>query len=146
MKYPRLGRMPQTKPRPVDKSPLHPSALRVRDVHPGVSYVTFHTEFGVIERGVFTSAPYVARMPGLNYTEPWSALAAHVRTVNGKLDIVYLESIGIDRGAKPAWRYMDGFSPYQVTVRASKAHLLPAPSEGQRQPISGFRMPASLTF
>lgn len=111
-----------------DRSPLHASALRLRDVHPGVQFVDFNTEMGIYTTGVFLSDPFVIRYntesddPEITHC---GVLVAKARTQYGDT-IVYLEDSGIapygfDENGKPIWNEAN------VTVRANKAGLLPKP-------------------
>jgi len=114
-----------------DRSPLHASALRLKDVHPGVEYIKFNRYYGIMERGVFLSTPFV--------TEP----APHM----GHKLMVRVS--GRSRGSRKGFLGDMGITPYSpgrwneanFTIRASKEHLLPAPLGHENNPITAFDGP-----
>lgn len=94
---------------PFDKNPVHPSTLRLRDVHRGVTYAHFNPRVG-LSMGEFVSEPYVTR---------FGTIYVRVRE-NGRSDVRSLVDMGIVP-IRDRWWYTPNY-----TVRASKIHLVPA--------------------
>lgn len=112
----RPKRRPGCKPWPADKSPLHPSALRLRDVHPGVAFRCFNKQLGYIDEGVFLGTPVVIN----------GRLKVKVRYPRGWITMLSLADIGITPYSDRGWNGSN------FTVAARKQHLLPEPT-GERR-------------
>jgi len=100
--------MHSRKPWPPDKNPLHPSALRFKDVHPGAEFLVFNIYDGVTKRGRFVTKIAVRN----------GRYRVTAQLSDGKREFCYLEDMGIV--SRP-----NGFSTSYFTVRANREHLLP---------------------
>ncbi|HSW80894.1 MAG TPA: hypothetical protein VLG40_00725 [Candidatus Saccharimonas sp.] len=112
------------KPWPADKNPLHPSALRVRDIRLGLKFVTFDIYAGVIMRGTFQSSTFVDAHQNVNARACVNAMIARQGTNAARLvDLAYL---GIARFGGVSFSAGSGWSSTTFTVAVNKVHLLPA--------------------
>ena len=97
-----------------DRSPLHPSALRLQDVHPGVEFIQFNRYLGILTRSTFLSTPFVE-------DEGYGKiLKARVLYRCPMFQEFSLRDLGIVP-------YPYGWNKANFTIRASKEHLLPEP-------------------
>lgn len=107
------------------RSPLHPSAMRINDVHPGVSFIRFNIYGGIVSRGRFLTGPMrgdtvtpfgppVALGTG-SMLVAWAIVPDFRRPV-----ALWLTDMGIINWVHGYW------DPEVFTVKANKEHLLPA--------------------
>jgi len=96
-----------------DKSPLHPSALRIRDLHPGRRVIVFNRTNGIRFRATITSAPRIVDAKFLG-----RSLCIKLRKDSGEA----LEETLRDLGVIP---YSKEWNLTNFIVDARKEHLLP---------------------
>lgn len=96
---------------PADKNPRHPSAMRLKDVQPGVEFTWFG--FGV-QRGRFLSKPFVKQ-------HGTRALVVLAQSSDGRRELYFVKDMGIIpmRSGK--------FPTGHFTVRRNKEHLVRTP-------------------
>lgn len=107
-----------------NKSPLHPSALRLNDIQPGRRFIRFNRYFGIREKGTILTRPFIGCLGSKDYWFFSDRLYLVVKirneqgmTVNRPL---------IDMGIVPDGE-KDNWSSAYFTIDARKEHLLPAP-------------------
>lgn len=103
-----------------NKNPLHPSALRINDVHPGVQFAMFNIARGIIEQGTFTSKPYVG---SLFDDGKQRDLLVMYRSEHGYNSKYHLIDLGIVTNGAGHW------NRHNFTIPLKKLHLLPSVDE-----------------
>jgi hypothetical protein len=103
---------------PPDKNPLHPSALRMRDMRLGKQVLVFNTQFGhVVHRGTIVREPYILR------DELGSTLVVDIRAAGtGHVSDSFLADMGV---VPYDGSFVWGWNPTNFTISAQKQHLLP---------------------
>lgn len=105
-----------------DRSPLHPSALRLNSVRPGVRFIQFNKDLGIMETGTFVSTPYVANWGSdLEHT-----LVVRVLRSDGSTQERALVDLGITPDVGKWWNRVN------YTIHLKKRHLLPKPTGRSR--------------
>ena len=103
--------------RRLNKSPLHPSALRLNDLTPGRRILEFNREFGIIRELVILGYPYVATVYGGG-----KFLQVPCRnTRSGHAELPFLADMGVLPYDNGSW------NPANFTIDHRKRHLLPEP-------------------
>lgn len=124
--------MSHTRPYPKDKSPLHPSALRIQDLNPGIKIVAYNRTYGFEGEYTVVGQPivgYLGTQDGLMpwYTDEPKNLVVVLRDHYGK----HVHSLA-DLGVTP---YEGGWwNEANFVVSTRKRHLLPEPPP--RPPIT----------
>lgn len=104
---------------PADKNPLHPSALRIRDLRPGRPITVFDPIYGVQGHYIVVSVPYKEE----SYPRH-GCLKVRLRSLTtGDVIVMSLESMGILPSVRDGWRLISRF-----TIDRRKRHLLPSPA------------------
>lgn len=117
--------MSHTRSYPKDKSPLHPSALRIQDLNPGVKIVKYNRTYGLQGEYTVVSRPFVGYLgtqDGLTpeYMSRLKDLVVVLKDRYGK----HAHSLG-DLGVTPCsggW-----WNDANFVISARKRHLLPEP-------------------
>lgn len=105
------------RPLPDDKNPAHPSALRIRDLHPGRPVILFSSFFGIEFKGTVIDRPYVIDLP-----EYGRALCVMIRSdLLGCATPHRLTDMGVIPYATSGW------DRRRFVIDARKQHLLPVP-------------------
>ncbi len=98
------------------KSPLHPSALRLRDLRPGRRIIRFNIGFGVMGRLTVVADPYVSKKDG------GALLKVRLCDESGHRKDLFLADMGV-----VPYEGCDYWNNRNLTIDARKEHLLPSP-------------------
>ncbi len=107
----------------IDRSPLHPNALRIQDLTPGREIICFSLRYGILERLRITDQPRVSSgsVPGAVMRGSVN-LIIPVATVDNCKVHRYLTGIGILPYEEGNWNDLN------FTIDAADEHLLPSPA------------------
>jgi hypothetical protein len=105
-----------------NKSPHHPSALRIGDIHPGRQVIYFNLSLGILYRATIVSAPRVVlnNVTGVRY------LKVKLKTQTRGILECFLSDLGVIPNSSGAW------SPTTFLIDARKEHLLPPAAPSSR--------------
>ena len=108
------------------KSPLHPSALRMKDLRPGMRVLTFNRAYGITGEYTIVSLPFAAFPIGTSASEAYPLPHVQICLRGGaRMEIAFLSDLGVIPygGSLVALRWNE----MKFLVAASKRHLLPVP-------------------
>lgn len=99
-----------------ERSPLHPNALRLAELTPGLEIVVFNRHSGILNRSVVVETPHLVKTTFPPYA---TVHAIKLRSANGDEESI---EFAADIGLIP---YGKRWNTANFTIRASDSELLP---------------------
>jgi hypothetical protein len=121
-----------------DKNPLHPSALRIRDITPGRHIIGYSTRFGIEGEYLILGRPFVENYGDEEYAGP--CVVELMSVTDGEIFTDFLESMGVITSPSGKWH------DHAYVVDNRKRHLLPQEPPRRITSLSHLEKRPSSTF